>query len=61
MSEDWGLVTLPTSGGKDSSVCVELALRGASRLRYSTTTQQRMSRRQCGLYGRNLRGLKRWA
>lgn len=28
MSEDWGLVTLPTSGGKDSSVCVELALRG---------------------------------
>lgn len=93
MSEDWGLVTLPTSGdpekiaigrlkaasdmalkyygtplvvttsgGKDSSVCVELALRGgASRLRYSTTTQLRMRRRQYGLYGRNLRGLKRWA
>lgn len=90
--EDWGLVTLPTSGdpekiaigrlkaasdmalkyygtplvvttsgGKDSSVCVELALRGgAFRSRYSTTTQLRMRRRQCGLYGRNLRGLKRW-
>ena len=74
--EDWGLVTLPTSGdpekiaigrlkaasdmalkyygtplvvttsgGKDSSVCVELALRGASRLRYSTTTL-RLTRRK---------------
>lgn len=90
MSEDWGLVTLPTSGdpekiaigrlkaasdmalkyygtplvvttsgGKDSSVCVELARR-AFRLRYSTTTQLRMRRRQCGLYGRNLPDLKRW-
>lgn len=90
MSEDWGLVTLPTSGdpekiaigrlkaasdmalkyygtplvvttsgGKDSSVCVELALRGgASRLRCSTTIQLRMRRRQCGLYGRNLPDLK---
>lgn len=93
MSEDWGLVTLPTSGdpekiaigrlkaasdmalkyygtplvvatsgGKDSSVCVELALRGgASRLKCSTTTQQRMRRRQCGLYGRSLPDLKIWA
>lgn len=93
MSEDWGLVTLPTSGdpekiaigrlkaasdmalkyygtplvvttsgGKDSSVCVELALRGgASRLKYSTTTQLRMRRRQCGLYGRSLPDLKIWA
>lgn len=89
MSEDWGLVTLPTSGdpekiaigrlkaasdmalkyygtplvvttsgGKDSSVCVELALRGASSLKYSTTTQLRMRRRQCGLYGRSLPDLK---
>lgn len=92
MSEDWGLVTLPTSGdpekiaigrlkaasdmalkyygtplvvttsgGKDSSVCVELALRGASRLKYSTTTQLRMRRRQCGLYGGSLPDLKIWA
>ena len=91
--EDWGLVTLPTSGdpekiaigrlkaasdmalkyygtplvvttsgGKDSSVCVELALRGgASRLKCSTTTQLRMRRRQCGLYGRSLPDLKIWA
>ena len=92
MSEDWGLVTLPTSGdpekiaigrlkaasdmalkyygtplvvttsgGKDSSVCVELALRGASRLRYSITTLRLTRRRRCGLYGRNLPDLKRWA
>lgn len=91
MSEDWGLVTLPTSGdpekiaigrlkaasdmalkyygtplvvttsgGKDSNVCVELALRGASRSRCSITTLQRMRRRQCGLCGRNLPDLKRW-
>lgn len=92
MSEDWGLVTLPTSGdpekiaigrlkaasdmalkyygtlivvttsgGKDSSVCVELALRGASRSRCSTATQQLTRRRRCGLYGRNLPDLKIWA
>lgn len=90
MSEDWGLVTLPTSGdpekiaigrlkaasdmalkyygtplvvttsgGKDSSVCVELALRGgASRLRCSITTLRLTRRRRCGLYGRNLPDLK---
>lgn len=90
MSEDWGLVTLPTSGdpekiaigrlkaasdmalkyygtplvvttsgGKDSSVCVELALRGgASRLRYSTTTQLLTRRKRRDLYGRNLPDLK---
>lgn len=92
MSEDWGLVTLPTSGdpekiaigrlkaasdmalkyygtplvvttsgGKDSSVCVELALRGAFRLRCSTTTQRQTHRRQCGLCGRSSHGLKTWA
>lgn len=60
MSEDWGLVTLPTSGGKDSSVCVELARR-AFPLKYNTTTQQQMRRRQCGLYGRSLPDLKIWA
>lgn len=54
-------LVVTTSGGKDSSVCVELALRGASRLKCSTTTQQRMRRRQCGLYGRNLPDLKIWA
>lgn len=93
MSEDWGLVTLPTSGdpekvaigrlkaasdmalkyygtplvvttsgGKDSSVCVELALRGgAFRLRYSTTTQRQTHRRRCGLCGGSLPDLKTWA
>ena len=92
MSEDWGLVTLPTSGdpekiaigrlkaasdmalkyygtplvvttsgGKDSSVCVELALRGASRSRRSITTLRLTRRRRCGLYGRNLPDLKIWA
>lgn len=92
MSEDWGLVTLPTSGdpekiaigrlkaasdmalkyygtplvvttsgGKDSSVCVELALRGASRLKCSITTLRLTRRKRCDLYGRNLRGLKIWA
>ena len=55
-------LVVTTSGGKDSSVCVELALRGgAFRLRCSTTTQLRMRRRQCGLYGRNLPDLKIWA
>lgn len=55
-------LVVTTSGGKDSSVCVELALRGgASRLKCSTTTQLRMRRRQCGLYGRSLPDLKIWA
>lgn len=92
MSEDWGLVTLPTSGdpekiaigrlkaasdmalkyygtplvvttsgGKDSSVCVELALRGASHLKCSITTLRLTRRKRCDLYGRNLPDLKRWA
>lgn len=92
MSEDWGLVTLPTSGdpekiaigrlkaasdmalkyygtplvvttsgGKDSSVCVELALRGAFRLKCSTTTQRQTRRRRCGSCGRSSHGLKTWA
>lgn len=92
MSEDWGLVTLPTSGdpekiaigrlkaasdmalkyygtplvvttsgGKDSSVCVELALRGASRSRCSITTLRPTRRKRCGLYGRSLPDLKIWA
>nr|DAS80868.1 MAG TPA: hypothetical protein [Caudoviricetes sp.] len=30
-------------------------------MKCSTTTQQRMRRRQCGLYGRNLPDLKIWA
>lgn len=92
MSEDWGLVTLPTSGdpekiaigrlkaasdmalkyygtplvvttsgGKDSSVCVELALRGASRSRCSITTLRLTRRKRCDLYGRSLPDLKIWA
>lgn len=56
-----GFAVMAKGGGKDSSACVELALRGASRLRYSTTTQQRMRRRQCGLYGKSSHGSKIWA
>lgn len=54
-------LVVTTSGGKDSSVCVELALRGGIPFKCSITTQQRMRRKRCDLYGRNLRGLKRWA
>lgn len=53
-------LVVTTSGGKDSSVCVELALRGASRSRCSITTLRLTRRKRCDLYGRNLRGLKRW-
>lgn len=54
-------LVVTTSGGKDSSVCVELALRGASRSRCSITTLRLTRRKRCDLYGGSLPDLKIWA
>lgn len=52
-------LVVTTSGGKDSSVCVELALRGgASRLKCSITTLRLTRRKRCDLYGGSSRGSK---
>lgn len=61
MSEDWGLVTLPTSGDPEKIAIGRLKAASDMALKYSTTTQLRMRRRQCGLYGRSLPDLKIWA